>query len=175
MDAARALAGEPERFIHESDRKAFDDALAEYISGQLFNAERPEAHANLAGLYRDQGKFDAARTALEKAIRLDPKFYGAAVALAELLRAQRDEKAAEDVLRKSILQNPKSGDLRHALGLSLVRQRRTNEALDSFSEAARLAPESPRFGYVLAIAQHDSGIRATAMETFEISFDAPSL
>ena len=52
----------------------------------------------------------------------------------------------------------------HALGLSLVRQKRTEEAVKSLSEAAKLAPETPRFGYVAAVALHDTGKSTEAMQ-----------
>ena len=66
MDAARALAGEPEQGLGPEDRAAFDKALAEYVSGQLFNAERPESQANLGSLYSERGQRDPARAAYEK-------------------------------------------------------------------------------------------------------------
>ena len=74
MDAARALAGEPEQGLGPDDRAAFDKALAEYVSGQLFNAERPESQANLGAFYLERGQDEAARAAYDKAIVLDPTF-----------------------------------------------------------------------------------------------------
>ena len=45
IDAARALAGEPEQGLLPQYREELDKALAEYIEAQHFNAERPESHA----------------------------------------------------------------------------------------------------------------------------------
>ena len=64
---------------------------------------------------------------------------------------------AETALRDALERNPNSAPLLHALGLSLVRQKRTEEAVKSLREAAQLAPETPRFAYVAAVALHDTG------------------
>ena len=165
MDAARALAGEPEAGLSGDDRTAFDRALAEYIAGQLFNAERPEAHANLGNLYHEQGKLTDAKAAFRKALELDQSFVAASVALAELERTAGDEAAAEKVLRQSYADNPGSGAISHALGLSLIRQKRASEAMNYLAQAVSLDPENARFGYVLAVALHDTGKKAEAVAT----------
>ena len=45
-----------------------------------------------------------------------------------------------------------------------MRQKRTEEAVKSLSEAAKLAPETPRFAYVAAVALHDTGKPTEAMQ-----------
>jgi len=165
MDAARALAGEAEARLSSAERAAFDKALAEYEAGQLFNAERPEAHANLGAMNLARGKVEAARAAYERALALDPTFVPAAISLAEMARNGGDEAGAEEALRKSLARNPDSAPLAHALGLSLIRQRRLPEAMASLEQAARLAPEDARFAYVYAVALHDTGAEGKAIET----------
>jgi len=157
MDAARALAGGTEQHLSSEDRTRFDKALDEYVAGQRFNAERPEAQVNLANLYLARGQGGEAEAALLKAIEIDPSFVLAPIALAELRRSQGQESGAETTLRSALERNPNSAPLLHALGLSLVRQKRTEEALKNLSEAAKLAPETPRFAYVAAVALHDTG------------------
>lgn len=163
MDAARALAGAAEGHLSGDDRAAFSKALTEYVDGQLFNAERPETHVNLGNLYRDQGKMADARAAFATAIALDPSFVAAAISLADLERASGDEGSAERTLRTSLLANPSSGAVDHALGLSMIRQKRLAEGIRFLSQAAEKAPDVVRFSYVLAVALHDTGDRATAM------------
>jgi predicted CXXCH cytochrome family protein len=167
MDAARALVGEPERGLGDDDRAAFAKALAEYVDGQLFNAERPETHANLGTLYREQGKLNEARATFRTAIDLDSSFVAASISLADLERMAGDEALAETVLRDSYAANPKSGAVAHALGLSLIRQKRKSEALDFLAEAVSNAPDAARFSYVLAVGLHDSGKRSEAMATLK--------
>ena len=116
MDAARGLAGEAEQHLNSEDRKRFETALDEYIAGQQFNAERPEAQVNLANLYQARGKVSEAEAALLTAIEIDPTFVPAPIALSELRRAQGQESAAEATLRSALKRNPKSAPLLHALG-----------------------------------------------------------
>jgi predicted CXXCH cytochrome family protein len=167
MDAARAIAGEAERNLSPDDRALFEKALDEYVDAQLFNAERPESQLNLGALYRDQGRMDEARSAITKAIELDPTFVPAAVSLADLTRSEGDESAAEAVLRQSLAANPQSGALWHALGLSLIREKRVPDAIVSLAKAVEYAPEEPRFGYVYGVALHDTGNRAEAIEVLK--------
>ncbi len=164
MEAARALAGEAERALKPEGRRSFETALAEYVAAQMFNAERPEAQVNLGALYMARGQFGEAEVALTKAIELDATFLPAPITLAELYRARGEESAAEATLQRALQRNPKAAELFHALGLSLVRQKRTEEALTKLVEAARLAPEEARFAYVAGVALHDSGKPADGIE-----------
>lgn len=163
MDVARSLAGPDEQHLTPDDHAYFETALKEYIEAELFNAERPESQVNLANLYFARGQFDQAESALLAAIMIEPTFIAAPITLAELRRTRGHEDAAEHALRLALQKNPKSADLMHALGLSLVRQRRVQEAVDRLVEAANLAPDQARFSYVAAVAIHDIGNPAEAL------------
>ena len=105
--------------------------------------ERPEAQVNLANLYLARGKADEAEATLLKAIEIDPTFVPAPIALSELRRAQGQESAAEATLRSALKQNPESAPLLHALGLSLVRHKRTEEAVEKQPSWRPKRPGSP--------------------------------
>jgi Flp pilus assembly protein TadD len=167
IDAARALAGAAELGLPPDDRERFEKALAEYVSAQLFNAERPESHANLGALYQARGKVDDARVEYIKAFAIDPTFFPAAIAYSEATRASGDEAGAESILRRSLAANSNSGSLMHALGLSLIRQKRLDEAIESLTSAAKLDPNEPRFAYVLAVALHDTGKASQAIDALK--------
>ena len=100
-------------------------------------------------------------------LRGSPSSCPAYVNLAEILRTGGREAEAERVLRDAIAAVPTAADAYNALGLSLVRQRRLPEALDALSRAATLAPDEPRFAYVLAVALHDTGATARSISTLE--------
>lgn len=167
MDAARALSGPTEAELPENERKFFESSLAEYEQAQLHNAERPEAQTTLASLERERGKLDDARAAFRTAIALDKTFVAAAISLADLERSAGNEKVADEILRQSLSTNNNSGPVLHALGLSLIRQKKTEDAIPFLTKAAKNSPDSPRFGYVLAVALHDAGKPNEALEVLQ--------
>jgi len=158
LAAVSALASVPAAQWTTEDRQTFGAAAAEYRSSQMVNADRAEAHANLGNLARDLGQLDAAETEFRTAIRLWPKFSSAWIQLAELARAGGGgEKVTDSVLQAGLAVNPESAELHHALGLSLVRQRRTAQAVTELGTAARLRPEFARYAFVHGVAVHDTG------------------
>lgn len=166
-DAARALAGEAEKDLQDADRKNMDQALKEYVEAQIFNAERPEARANLGALHRDRGRLEEAAEAFRAALLIDPTFIPARVSLAEILGQKGDEAAGETMLREALAKFPSSGALMHAIGLSLIRQKRSAEALDFLGKAAVAEPGDPRFRYVWAVGLHDTGQRERALSVLK--------
>lgn len=167
MDAARALVGQAADDLSGEDREHLESALSEYVEAELFNAERPESHANLGTLYREQGKIAEARREFEEAIKIDPSFFAASVSLADMIRVEGNESEAEQILNEARARNPGSGPILHALGLSLIRQQRVAEAMTWLEKAANAAPDEPRFSYVLAVALHDTGKKAEAIGTLK--------
>ena len=167
IEAARALAGAPERGLTPDDRTRFDAALAQYVAAQRYNADRPEAHANLGLLYLARGDDAAAIAELRTALVIDPAFVPAYVNLADLYRARGVDGEAEAALRAGIARVPDAAALHHALGLVLIRQKRVPDALKELTEASRLAPDDARFAYVRAVALNDAGQPREAMAVLE--------
>jgi len=165
MEAARTLAGAPPDRLRPEQRTALDRGLAEYIAAEQFNADRPESHLNLGLLYAAQRRFAEAEAALRTALDVDPRFVPASVNLADLYRATGRDPEGERVLRDVLKRDPRSAAAHHSLGLLLVRQKRMPEALAELEAAARLAPESARYGYVYAVGLNGAGRPKQAMET----------
>jgi len=168
MDAARALAGEPEAQMDDATRSKFEKALAEYVDSELFNAERPESNSNLANLELERGNAAQARHYYETALARDPSFEPAIVGLSEVLRRTVDEASAEKLLREKATAYSDSPGIAHALGLSFARKGDMAQALEWLQKAARLGPDDPRYAYVYAIALHDTGkpgLAITALKT----------
>jgi Flp pilus assembly protein TadD len=164
MEAARVLAGVPRERLTDVQRTAFDRALTEYVAAEQFNADRPESHVNLALVHAAQQRPAEAETELRTALELDPRFVPAAVNLADLYRATGRDPEGERVLRDVLKQDPSGAAAHHALGLVLVRGKRMPEAVVELEAAARLAPESARYGYVYAVALNETGRPKPAME-----------
>ncbi|TFG51542.1 MAG: tetratricopeptide repeat protein [Gemmatimonadales bacterium] len=167
LAAVSALASVPGAQWTPEDRQTFETAAAEYSQSQMVNADRAEARTNLGNLARDLGQLDAAETEFRTAIRLWPEFTSAWIQLAELARARGGERVTDSILRTGLVPNPESADLHHALGLSLVRQRRTVEAVAELGTAARLSPEFARYAFVYGVAVHDTGDPARGLAILE--------
>ena len=167
MSAARMMAGAPRDRLSDAQRSALERGLAEYVSAEEFNADRPESHVNLALLYAAEGRVAEAEASLRAALAVDPRFTPASVNLADLYRATGRDAEGERVLRNALAQDPRSAVAHHGLGLLLVRQRRMAEAMPELREAARLAPDDARYGYVYAVALAGAGQTKQAIELLE--------
>ncbi len=167
IEAARALAGPGEMRLSDVDRAAFGKALAEYIGVQRYNADRGEAHMNLALLEIRRGNGLLADDHLVRAIAIDPTFVPAYVQLADLYRGRRDEGKARAILQQGLDRNPNAALLHYALGLSLTRQQQREAALAEFHRASELEPDSARYGYVYAVSLDQAGRRPEAVKVLD--------
>jgi len=163
IEAARILASASAGELSAGQRSQLEKGMEEYIDSQQAMAERPEAQVNLGNLYAARGMTDHAASAYRSAAELDPAFAPAYVNLADLLRNRGDEAGAEKVLRQAIAGIADNGDVHHALGLSLVRQKRIDEAVESLERAVRFSPNNARYVFVYAIALNSGGDTAKAL------------
>jgi predicted CXXCH cytochrome family protein len=167
MEAANALAGPGEMRLSDADRAAFRAALDEYVAVQRYNADRGEAHMNLALLEIRRGNRLLADDHLKRAIATDPTFVPAYAQLADLSRARNEEPRAEELLRQAVQRNPDSALAHYSLGLSLVRQHGLDDALVELGRAAELEPDTARYGYVYAVALDQARRRPEALRTLD--------
>jgi len=167
MSAARTLAGPGEAALEPARRERFEAVLEEYVAGQRFNADRPEAHVNLGSLYLLRGDAAGAEAAYRKAQAIDPAFVPAWVNLADLQRAQADEEASRQTLLAGLKVVPGDATLRHALGLSYARTGDLQAAVEELEAAATAAPESARYTFVYAIALHSAGREQESIRALE--------
>ena len=155
MRAARALAPLADDAFEPAALVAFHKAADEYVAAERYNADRPENRTNLGGFLADRGDYAAAEAEYRAALRLDVRFTPAWANLADLMRAQGREPDAESTLREGLATSPDDATLHHALGLSLVRQRRADEALRELKRATELDPRNARFAYVYNVAREE--------------------
>ena len=163
IEAARILADVPDNQIAASRLSARKNAMTEYLDYLQLNADWPAENVNLGNLYMRQGQIEAAITAYERALALDPRFVGAYVNLADACRQQGRDDAGEKLVRRGLLLLPNAADLRHALGLLLVRKADKTAALNELAEAAKLAPDNARYAYVYGIALNSVGKQRKAL------------
>ena len=169
IQAAHSLADIADQTLAAADRQKFDRAFDEFVAEQEFNADRPEAQANLGQALVQRGRAQEGIAAFREAIRLEPTFVPAYVNLADAYRVQENEQEAERALRDGLRAVPDSAVLHHALGLSLVRQHRLSDALPELARAVALAPTEARYSYVYAVGLHEGGRRAEAIQLLQRS------
>ncbi len=171
IEAARGLAGAPEALLDEQARRRHRAALEEYEAAQRFNADRPEARANLGGLYAERGQAEDAEHELRAALAIDRRYVPAWANLADLQRSLGREPEAQATLREGLAATGGAAALHHALGLSLVRSGAAGEALPELEAAARAQPSNARYDYVYGIALHSTGQPDRAIAWFEVALD----
>lgn len=157
IEAARILAGFPKAQLPDAAKERLAAGVRDYVAAQGFNAERPEAQVNLGGLYAGLKRPGDAEAAYREAIRLQPEFIPAYANLAQFFSDAGRETEAEGTLRAGLERQPKAAALNHALGLSLVRQKRLDQALPLLAEASIQDRDNARYAYVYAVALQSTG------------------
>ncbi|HZY58847.1 MAG TPA: tetratricopeptide repeat protein, partial [Candidatus Binataceae bacterium] len=167
IEAAEVIAGAPADAVAADDAQALKAAVGEYVAAQELNADRPEAHLDLALLYTHEKQFGKAETQLQDALSLEPSFAPASANLADLYRELGRDNDGERVLRDAIARAPDNASLQHAMGLLLIRKGQRQQALDLLAAAARLDPSNTRFAYAYALALDDTGQTGAAITVLE--------
>ena len=165
-EAARTLAAAFGVLAH-GERGRLQLALDEYLASQRFNADRPEAQTNRAGVFMAIGKPDSAETALQTALSLAPDWVPALVNLADLFRATGRDNAGGPLLERALAVAPEDAEINLARAFWLVRHNRDSEALPLLATAVGLVPHNPRYAYIYAVALHSAGESEQALEVIE--------
>ncbi len=175
-EAARVLARLPREVLNPKQAKAFDAAMAEYMEGQKYLADRPGSHLAIGMIREKQRRLDEAEAAYLRALRLDPESIQARKNVAVLYACLGRNAEAETQLRKLIELVPDWGQGHYELGLLLAEDKdRLEEAAVWLAKAVELTPGNPRFRYNLALAmQHLGRIEEANREYREAHRLAPS-
>jgi Flp pilus assembly protein TadD len=175
VDPVRLIRAEAAARLADSDlsklppqaRPLLEEALGEFRSIQLFNADRAESHLNLGVLALQLGDGAAAERSYRKALELSPDMASAYVNLADLYRQlDREEDCAAMLLRAQELE-PDNADVQHALGLQRIRVQKPEEALQHLQKAVSLNQENVRYAYVLGVALHSLDQRDRGIEVLQ--------
>jgi predicted CXXCH cytochrome family protein len=154
--AVSLLAVVPSTKQPPADRERFEHVATEFIAAQRLNGDRPESRSALGGFFTKRGRAVDAETEYKAALRLSPQYAPAAVNLADLYRGIGRDADGEGVLRAALAVSAQDAGLHHALGLTLVRLKRTEEALGELQRAAQLDPRQARYAYVYAVGLHSA-------------------
>jgi predicted CXXCH cytochrome family protein len=155
--AAALLAAVPAATLSPADREHFEHAANEFIAAQRFNADRPEARSALGSFLRRRGQPASAEAEYKAALRLSAQYVPAAINLADLFRQLGRESESESVLRAALVMSARDAGLHYSLGLTLVRLKRSDDAIEELGTAAALEPDRARYAYVYAVALHSAG------------------
>jgi predicted CXXCH cytochrome family protein len=155
--AAALLAAVPAATLSPPDRERFERAADEFIAAQRFNADRPEARSALGSFLRRRGQPAGAEAEYKAALRLSAQYVPAAINLADLFRQLGRESESESVLRTALITSARDAGLHYSLGLTLVRLKRSDDAIEELGTAAALEPDRARYAYVYAVALHSAG------------------
>jgi Flp pilus assembly protein TadD len=168
--ASGAATLSPEELPTESYLQ-LEQSLDDYVSAQMINSERAEAHVNLGNLSRNRNRLDQSETSYRTAIRLNPYFVPAYVNLADLYRVQQRESDGEAALREALQKLPDQSSLHHSLGLLLIRTERIAEAAEELGIAAESPDADPRYALAYALALDGQGYALEARTYLQSALD----
>jgi len=112
-------------------------------------------------------KFDAARTSLETALRLDSEVPGAYLLLGRLEVDQKQYGKAAPLLQKAIQQAPENAEAHFQLGKTYLLTQKPEEAAASLEEAVRISPGNGYAWNFLGMASMSLKHYGRAVESFE--------
>ncbi|MFW2373827.1 MAG: tetratricopeptide repeat protein [Gammaproteobacteria bacterium] len=165
--AGRSLLGISLENLPTEGSVKFDQAMDDYKTAQMFNADRPESLSNLASLYAQQGQTQQAEQFYKAAIELAPYFTPAYVNLADFYRSIGDDTSGEAVLQKALMRVTDNTPVHFALGLFQVRQQKLTAAIGHLRKAAESPTTTDRYVYTYAIALHSSGNAKQALQVLD--------
>ncbi|MBT8422737.1 MAG: tetratricopeptide repeat protein [Gammaproteobacteria bacterium] len=173
MEAARQIHTLVEPAGRDYFMPALQSVTDEYIASQILQAERPEAHVNLAVLRIQQGDTAAARTHLEQALKLNHQFIPALINLADLLRAQGHRDQAFVYLNRAAAVRPLAPEAGYALAMWYVRGRDYQRAVDILAQTHHAAPRNVEVTYAYALALNTAEQADAALAVLQQNTAAP--
>ena len=155
----------------------WDQAAADYQKILEQNPRYPGVHFRLARLllsrpdpgpdFRDKAKKD-----LQQELEIDPANAGAEYVSGELARQTEDFPAAEQHFTRATTLDPNFADAYVGLGMSLVAQKKYQQAIAPLEAAVKLQPESPVAHYGLGTAYARTGRKEDAERQFALQQQA---
>jgi tetratricopeptide (TPR) repeat protein len=139
----------------------------EYIEVLQQDADMPGVQLQLGIFFVTRGDMRSAEAAYREALYLNVQMIPAYLNLADLLRAQGKDDEARTLLLQALDAAPGNGNTLHALGLLETRSGEPEAALNYLQQAAEVETEGTRHRFVYAIALHDLGQPAKAIDQLQ--------
>ena len=147
------------------ERGNLSQALGYYQKAVEINPEFPEALYGLGRVYEELGEKEKALTAYQRSYQLNPQPEVAFSLAKALYLSQRLEEALK-IVEKLVSTQPSSGAY-NLRGVILNHLGRYKEAVDSFQQALKLAPDDEVAAVNLGVALVNSGSPDKARALFE--------
>jgi tetratricopeptide (TPR) repeat protein len=126
-----------------AERNDFDDAIAEFSTGETIDPGRFDVHNNLGLALAMQGRPEEGRRELIEALRLKPSDPTAHLNLARVLNALGDTTGAIQEYSRAVQIKPDFAEAYLQLGFTLEKQGKTSEAKEQYQIVLELYPDSP--------------------------------
>jgi Tfp pilus assembly protein PilF len=167
LEIALALAGVPLERLSPEQAAGLRTLFNEFQTVFTSHADIPETRLQLGLFFAARRQWEAAEQAYQGAIEGNPQLLPAYLNQADLYRALRRDAEGRKVLLNATRIAPEQGAPWHALGLLEVRSGNREQALRYLEKAADLERSGVRMRYVYAIALHDNGETAKALDVLK--------
>lgn len=124
------------------DKTALDSALASYKSFSERNASDPSGYLERYKIFIKKAEFEKAREELNRIYEIYPKYPNLHYYLGMLYSVQGNHKVAAEELKRELLNNPNNPQNLVSYGKELLDIGQPQDALNQFTQAMRLAPQS---------------------------------
>jgi len=161
------------RGIELKQRRSYPDALEASRAASQLDPENPFLRYYLS-TFPSQPDREPVSRELREAIRLDPEFAEAHLALAQVLRTKSDPAAATAEYREALRLAPESVPAHLLFGCSLEKAGDLDGAISQYLLAARLKPGLPEPHRALGRMLEMKGDRDAALSQFRLASELPS-
>jgi tetratricopeptide (TPR) repeat protein len=139
-------------------------AINELQSAVAYSPTLFAVYPTMAEAYANEGKYTEAATKLAFALRQQPNYIPALMALGAIARQQGDRERSIQCYRKILELNPNSASAANAVAWEYALEKaHLDEALDLAQRARRLSPKNPHIGDTLGFVLLQRGLPQQAL------------
>ena len=142
-----------------------DEAVRLYNLALAAAPDYPDAHFNLANVYRRDNQLASAATHYQECLHNSPRHAAAAYNLGLVYAAVGDMPRTVECFRVVVQIEPGNDEGHARMGDALLRSGQLAAGIESFRTAARLQPLQPRHLYNLGLALANAGAAVEAADT----------